>query len=305
MYDLLLDSLRKLSKVESIGIYSPLANRDDTNFKQDPHPIWPGIAAQKVLDEAQSKIPDLYEYYAHKSLLNMVLAAVAESGIHLKELKTTAGALGIDALKVRSEYLTPSLRRLDTLSLSFELHKFLYSSTKPPTNHLPTFLSFVPNLTTLDLTFPSEHGTWGRPLTTNRVFDRWLSSFQIIHFQHLETLKLARFCTLDDNFKAFTALHAATLRAVRLEQCTVQDLGNVMDNMANELQLEELVVLEPSEYRAVIGIIIHDFVNRSEAAATRVLVTNMVGKAVVAKPDGMRGGREWALRRDRLTTLGG
>ncbi|KAF2496889.1 hypothetical protein BU16DRAFT_607600 [Lophium mytilinum] len=302
MYELLLDSLQKLSKVESIGIHAPMNFRDIKNFKRDPHPMWPGITAQKVLDEAQSKIPDLYDYYRHRSLLAHILAAVSESGLHLKELKTTAAPLGLEAFRCNHEYIRSALRGLETLSLTIEKQRALIMAGSTPVTHLPGFLALAPNLTTLDLTFPSERPRFGQPVST--TVRGWLPSISHICFQYLKTLKLAQFATDDAPLRAYLAQHAATLRVLHLASGIFQQLGNVLDGMRSDLQLEEVVVLEPQEAYRPGGYFIPLLGVRAMLAAERVLVTNRGGRVVIARPVGMAGSRTWSAYRNNVEALG-
>lgn len=88
---LLSRTFAKFQHLQKISIYSPPSTDDPILSKAIPRPRWPGCAEQKILDEAQKKVKDMYSLYAHQGAVASVISAVVDSKILLKELRSEGG----------------------------------------------------------------------------------------------------------------------------------------------------------------------------------------------------------------------
>ena len=173
---LLSHTFAKFQHLQKISIYSP-PSTDDPNLSDDPilsndpilskaipHPRWPGCAEQKILNEAQKKVKDMYNLYPHQGALTSVISAVVDSKILLKELRSEGGKIDAQALDIPQELLQAALSSLEHITLSLNEPTRIYNArTSPATatrpdgweDWIPGFFKHAHDLQRLDLSFPA------------------------------------------------------------------------------------------------------------------------------------------------------
>ena len=259
---LLSRTFAKFQHLQKISIYSPPSTDDPILSKAIPRPRWPGCAEQKILDEAQKRVKDMYSLYAHQGAVAGVISAVVDSKILLKELRSEGGKIDAQALDIPQELLQAALPSLEHIALSLNEPTWIRKArgivstfTRPDgwEDWIPGFFKHAHNLQRLDLSFPallelpaSPHlGLFGNVRHT--AYPEWFNGLKSIGFPSLTHLVLRQFCAGEQDLMEFIRRQSSTLTSLTLMDLTLASggWGTLLISLGNDCNLDELIIRDP------------------------------------------------------------
>lgn len=259
---LLSRTFAKFQHLQKISICSPPSTDDPILSKAIPRPRWPGCAEQKILDEAQKKVKDMYSLYAHQGAVAGVISAVVDSKILLKELGSEGGKIDAQALDIPQELLQAALPSLEHIALSLNEPTWIYKArgtastiTRPDgwEDWIPGFFKHAHNLQRLDLSFPAllEHsasprlGFFGNVRHT--ADPEWFNGLKSIGFPSLTHLVLRQFRAGEQDLVEFIRRQSSTLTSLTLMELTLASggWGTLLISLGNDCNLDELIIHDP------------------------------------------------------------
>ena len=292
---LLSHTFAKFQHLQKISIYSPPSTDDPILSKAILHPRWPGCAEQKILNEAQKKVKDMYNLYPHQGVLAAVISAVVNSKILLKELRSEGGKVDAQALDIPQEFLQAVLPSLEHITLSLNEPTPIYNPRTSPTtttrpdgweDWIPGFFKHAHNLQRLDLSFPASRERVVSPRLGPSADVRytadpeWFSGLKPIGFPSLTHLVLRQFRAGEQDLMEFIRRQSSTLTSLTLMEFTLAsgEWGTLLISLGEDCNLDELIIRDP--WVGLMGSELVQQHSHFENAAKKVVVIAILGAQV-------------------------